>query len=343
MRHLFSSGYSISKLIKGGWHLAGGHGPVNPAQAIKDMAAFAQAGITTFDCADIYTGVEELIGQFRQTHPYLAQQVQVHTKYVPDLADLKSLSPAQVEASIDRSLRRLKQEALDLVQFHWWDLSVPGYVEAALELARLHKAGKIRHIGLTNFATAQVREIVEAGVPILSNQVQYSLLDQRPSYGLAQYCQEKGIALLVYGSVAGGFLSEAWLNQPDPGWSLGNRSLVKYRLIIEEFGGWALFQQLMGTVAEVAKKHRASVSQVAVAWVLQQPAVAAAIVGATSTRYLSQNLQIPSLALDGSDGYLLGQVQGQRQGPYGEVYALERDREGRHGRIMRYNENQKDA
>ena len=63
-------GYRISRLIKGGWQLAGGHGPVAHAHALADMAAFVEAGITTFDCADIYTGVESLIGRFRAAHPH---------------------------------------------------------------------------------------------------------------------------------------------------------------------------------------------------------------------------------------------------------------------------------
>ncbi|MFZ9479646.1 MAG: aldo/keto reductase, partial [Steroidobacteraceae bacterium] len=65
-------GYTISRLIKGGWHLAGGHGSVDRQQALRDMAAFVEAGITTIDCADIYTGVEELIGEFRAQYPALA-------------------------------------------------------------------------------------------------------------------------------------------------------------------------------------------------------------------------------------------------------------------------------
>src|ERR1700722_7199094 len=107
------------------------------------MAAFVEAGITTFDCADIYTGVERLIGSFRRAYPTHAKQVQIHTKFVPDLAYLRSLDGAGIAATIDRSLTRLGQERLDLVQFHWWDFAIPRYVETALELDRLRRAGKI--------------------------------------------------------------------------------------------------------------------------------------------------------------------------------------------------------
>ena len=119
-----ADGYTISRIIKGGWHLAGDHGSIDPQQALKDMAQFVEAGITTFDCADIYTGVEELIGAFRRGYPALAKGVQVHTKFVPDLPDLATLDRRYVEAIIDRSLRRLGVERLDMVQFHWWDFDV---------------------------------------------------------------------------------------------------------------------------------------------------------------------------------------------------------------------------
>ena len=110
----------MSRLIKGGWHLAGGHGAIDSDQARADMAQFVEAGITTFDCADIYTGVEALIGSFLRAYPSLAKQVQVHTKFVPDLAVLKTADRPYVESIIDRSLTRLGTECLDLVQLHWW-------------------------------------------------------------------------------------------------------------------------------------------------------------------------------------------------------------------------------
>ncbi len=136
MRIQIAKGYEISRVIKGGWHLAGDHGTVEPEQALRDMAAFVEAGITTFDCADIYTGVEALIGRFRACYAGLASQVQIHTKFVPDLLALADVDARYVERSIDRSLRRLAMERLDLVQFHWWDYTVPGYVEAAVELSK---------------------------------------------------------------------------------------------------------------------------------------------------------------------------------------------------------------
>ncbi|MDW7760653.1 MAG: aldo/keto reductase [Acidobacteriota bacterium] len=338
-------GYSISRVIKGGWQLAGGHGQVDQAQALEDMRRFVEAGMTTFDCADIYTGVEELIGCFLKDYraAFLSGNlpaVQVHTKYVPDLSELSKLTSGHIEETIDRSLRRLGVERLDLVQFHWWDFEVKGYVEAAMRLNDLRVAGKIRHIGLTNFDAAHLREILDAGVPIISNQVQYSVLDNRPGADLAGMKEERGVKLLAYGTAAGGLLSERWLGKPDPcRGPFENRSLVKYRLIIEEWGGWTLFQELLTVLKRIGERYGAGIADVAIRLIMQKPAAAAVIVGARDSRHLDRLRRLESFDLDDEDKAAISLVLSQAKGPKGPVYALERDREGPHGRIMRYNLN----
>jgi aryl-alcohol dehydrogenase-like predicted oxidoreductase len=329
-------GYAISRIIKGGWHLAGDHGSIEPAQARKDMAKFVEAGITTFDCADIYTGVEELIGAFRRDYPALAKRVQVHTKFVPDLPDLATLDGRYVEAIIDRSLRRLGVERLDLVQFHWWDFSVRRYVETALELDRLRRAGKIARIAVTNFDQPHLDELVKAGVPIKAHQLQFSLVDDRASAPMLDYCRARKIALLCYGTVCGGFLAERWLGVPDPGPAFSNRSLVKYKLVIDDFGGWELFQDLLAVLAAIAERYATDIASVATAAMLNVPGVAAAIVGATNAAHLQAHEKIGALTLSAQDLGAIASVTKRRSGPEGDVYELERDRTGRHGQIMKY-------
>jgi aryl-alcohol dehydrogenase-like predicted oxidoreductase len=335
-RYRLADGYTLSCIIKGGWHLAGDHGAIDPQQAIKDMASFVEAGITTFDCADIYTGVEELIGKFRRTHPTLAPLSQVHTKFVPDLSDLAGVDRGYVERIIDRSLQRLGMERIDLVQFHWWDYNIPRYVETALELERLRQAGKIAHIGVTNFDTRRLREILAAGVSVVSHQLQFSLLDDRPAVSMVELCRSHNIALLCYGTVSGGFLSERWLGKAEPHTPLANRSLIKYKLIIDDFGGWGLFQELLTGLSRVAAKHNIDIASVASRAILDKPQVAAAIVGATNASHLQANAAAASLHLDADDLASIAAVTRRRRGPEGDVYTLERDRAGRHGQIMKY-------
>lgn len=332
--------YDISRLIKGGWHLAGGHGDVDRDQAIKDMAVFVEKGITTFDCADHYTGVEAMIGDFRERHPSLAPLVQVHTKFVPDYEKLGNVKRDYVESIIDRSIRRLKVERLDVVQYYWWDPDgKPGFVDTGLILRDLQAAGKIARIGVSNFNTRQLKVLVDAGIPIATNQPQYSPVDRRPESQMIPYCQEQGIVQLCYGTLSGGFFSADWLGKPEPFEPLANRSLTKYKLIIEDFGGWGLFQELLQAMKDIGDKHGVTVALVALRWILDQPNVGAAIVGATSARHVDENLKVFSFALDDDDVAAIDAVLSRRQGPEGDCYDLERDKDGRHGRIMRYNQN----
>jgi aryl-alcohol dehydrogenase-like predicted oxidoreductase len=336
--------YRISRMLRGGWQLAGGHGAIEAERAITDMAAFVDAGVTTFDCADIYTGVEEMIGRFRarmlaERGAEALRAFKVHTKFVPDWDVLPRIDRAYVREVIDRSLRRLGLERLDLVQFHWWNTEVPGAVETALVLEELRREGKIHQIGGTNFDTPHVRALLDAGVPLVSMQVQYSLLDRRPENGLVALCQERGVKLLCYGTVAGGFLSERWIDAPEPREPFANRSLVKYKLIIDDFGGWPLFQELLAALRAVGRRHKVSPTAVATRWVLDRPAVAGAIVGARYAEHLPDNLDVFRIRLDDADRAALGEILARSSGPLGDTYTLERDREGRHGRIMHYNLN----
>jgi aryl-alcohol dehydrogenase-like predicted oxidoreductase len=192
---------------------------------------------------------------------------------------------------------------------------------------------------VNNWDVKQTVSFVEMGFDIVSTQVQYSLLDHRPANGLARWCAENDIKLLCYGSLAGGFLTEHWLDQPDPGFVFENRSLIKYRLIVDEFGGWDLFQTLLTTVKALADKHGVSMSAVAARYVLDQPQVGAVIIGARYAHHLPQTLSIFELSLDPDDYATLEAVLAQRHGPSGYVYELESDRTGRHGSIMKYNLN----
>jgi len=328
------------RLIKGGWQLAGGHGSVEEAAAIADMFVYAEAGITTFDCADIYTGVEAMIGRFlaqwRAHHGANAPRIRVNTKCVPDLDLLPSLTRADLERTIDRSLRRLGTERLDLVQFHWWDYDVGDPVQAALHLDAMRRDGKIAALGVTNMDLPHLRALVEAGVPIAAQQLQCSLLDRRALGAMRDYCVRQGIALYTYGSLAGGFLHERWLSASAPAEPLENRSLVKYKLIIDEWGGWEPFQALLRAMHGVAQRHGTTIGAVALRWVLDQPGVSAAIVGSRNAKHLPGTLAALTLALSDAERATLAGALGDAPGPKGDVYALEREKGGRHAAIMRY-------
>lgn len=339
-RYALTESYEISRVIKGGWQLSDGHSDEISSDPVADMFAFVERGINTFDCADIYTGVEAMIGEFVAANNARSEPlpIRVHTKYVPDYDQLGKLKKTDVEAIIDRSLQRLKLERLDMVQFHWWNYAVPGAVETAAWLGELQQAGKIELLSLTNFNTARSREILDAGVTLTTTQVQYSLLDPRPEKALLALCAEHNMHLLCYGTLAGGFLSDRWLGQPEPS-SFANRSLIKYKLMIDEIGGWDLFQTLLEALDRIGRKHDVSVASVASNWVLEQAQVAAVIIGSRNADHVDRYKEVFALEMDEEDRSAIQTIKAQMQIPADDVFDLERDKNGPHGSIMKYNLN----
>lgn len=337
-----TDGYTISPIIKGGWQLSESHSDNKSDTPVEDMFAFLEKGITTFDCADIYTGVEALIGDFREAYCREHDEpapVQVHTKYVPDRGKLAQVTRDDVERVVDRSRRRLGVETLDLVQFHWWDYGIDRYVEVAQMLADLRNDGKIRHVGVTNFDTPHLQDLLDAGVPVVSNQVQYSLLDHRPKRSMVELCTDHDIHLLCYGTLAGGFLTGRYLGRERSQSELENRSLTKYELVIRDAGGWEPFQQLLRGLATVADKHGVSVANVASRYVLEQPGVTSIIVGARDTTHLESTLRTLSFELEKTDLQTIAEARSGLQELPGAVYELERT-DPRHAGIMKYDLNE---
>lgn len=333
-------GLNVSRIWKGGWHLSGGHGEIDPAAAIEDMRAFAEAGITTFDVGDIYTGVEQMIGDFRKKYPALAKRLEINDKAVPDYDSLPTVTPRQLEDTVDRSLARLGVERVDMLQFAWWDTKRGDYIAAARAYADIAKRGKARYLGGINFLTTEIEAMLEAGVPLVSHQLQYSILDDRPERsGHVDLCLKHGIKLTCYGVVAGGFISERYLGVPEPGEPFANRSLRKYKLIIDDFGGWDLFQELLRALKRIGDRHRASIANVAMRYILDKPAVASVIIGAVNRSHLADHIALARVRLDDADRAAIAAVTAKRNGPDGDTYELERDKAGRHGRIMKYNLN----
>ena len=336
-------GYRISRIIRGGWQLSGDHGTVEADRAVADVIDFFDAGITTFDCADIYTGVEDLYGRglrllADKRGEDAARAMKIHTKYVPDRDALGTLTKSDVAKGIHRSLGRLGRERLDLVQFHWWNYDAPGCMEAVDHLADLQKDGLIDRIGITNFDRAHMEAIAER-VDLVSAQVQFSLLDRRPAGAFAGSAGARDVHILCYGVLAGGFLTDTWLGQPDPGHRFENRSLVKYRLIIDEFGGWDAFQDLLAVLGAIADRQGADIAAVATRAMLDDPDASAVIIGARYARHLSRLLKALDVELDDADRAAIASIQARAPGPDGEVFGLERDATGRHGSIMKYNLN----
>ncbi|HEV2189825.1 MAG TPA: aldo/keto reductase, partial [Stellaceae bacterium] len=270
-RFAFTSDLTICRLLNGMWQVSGGHGRVDPAQAIEAMLAYHDAGFTTWDLADHYGPAEDLIGAFRQQltarrgEAALAE-TQAFTKWVPPPGPM---TRRVVEDAVAVSRRRMRVDCLDLLQFHWWDYSDRRYLDALKHLADLRDEGQIRHLALTNFDTERLAIIADAGVRIVSNQVQYSLVDRRPAARMVEYCATHGITLLTYGTLLGGLLSESRLGRPEPGrFDLATVSQQKYKNMIDAWGGWALFQELLAALKLIADKHAVGIAAIGARYIL---------------------------------------------------------------------------
>jgi aryl-alcohol dehydrogenase-like predicted oxidoreductase len=307
---------SICRLLNGMWQVSGAHGSIDPARAVDAMVAYHDAGFTTWDLADHYGPAEDFIGAFRRR--FAAErgdarlpEIQAFTKWVPHPG---AMTRRVVEDAVGVSLRRMAADRLDLVQFHWWDYGDPRYLDALRHLADLRDEGRIRHLALTNFDTERLGLITEHGIRIVSNQVQYSLVDRRPDARMAAWCRQHGVRLLAYGTLLGGLLSEKYLGRPEPGHGeLGTASLRKYKQMVDAWGGWPLFQELLGGLKQIADKHGASIATIGLRYVLERPAVAGVIVGARLgvAEHIADNSRTFGLALDADDLAALAPVLGR--------------------------------
>ena len=186
-----------------------------------------------------------------------------------------------VRAAVERALTRLRVERIDLLQFHAWSYPDPGWLDCVFHLQGLVDEGLIGHLGLTNTDTAHLRMLLDSGVDIVSNQICYSLLDRRAAGAMTELCLERGVAILAFGTLAGGFFTERWLGADEPEIdALESWSLMKYKRFIDATGGWAPFQALLSTLSGVASRRGATIAQVALRTMLDAPAVAGIILGA---------------------------------------------------------------
>lgn len=312
----FTPDLNICRILNGMWQVSGGHGRIEPAKAVQGMFDYLDAGYTTWDLADHYGPAEDLIGEFRRQladkrGEAALKQIQAFTKWVPRPG---RISRKLVEKNIDIARRRMGVECLDLLQFHWWEYSDRNYLEALQHLSQLQQEGKIKHLALTNFDTEHLKIILESGIQIVSNQVQFSLVDRRPLIEMIPFCQEQGIQLFAYGTLCGSLLSEQYLGQPEPrGGALNTVSLRKYKNMVDAWGGWSLFQALLSELDKIAQKHGVKIPNVAVRYILEQPTVAGAIVGARLgiSEHRQDNAKVFGFEIDQADQDQISQIQTQ--------------------------------
>ncbi len=299
-----AAGFKISRLINGLWQVADmerGGKALDQDKVLSDMEKYVLNGLTTFDMADHYGSAEILAGRLKQHVNASNKPVQLLTKWVPDLSDRTRLGAQQ---AVERACQRMSTEQIDLLQYHAWNYNDPIWWDHLFWLKELQSAGKVKLLGLTNFDQVHLKMVVDSGIEISSNQVSFSVLDQRAKKRLCPYCADQGICILAFGVLAGGFLSDKWLNRSEPtSAELGTWSQMKYKRYIDLSGGWQRFQSLLQIMRNIADSHQVTIAQVAARYILQQPGVGAIIIGTRlgEGEHIDENSKIFSFELSLGD------------------------------------------
>jgi aryl-alcohol dehydrogenase-like predicted oxidoreductase/enamine deaminase RidA (YjgF/YER057c/UK114 family) len=294
-------GLNISRIVTGLWQIADMErdgARLDPEALAAHLADYAEAGFDSFDMADHYGSAEDIAGLLNASS---VSRPRLLTKWCPRPDEVIAET---VREAVERACRRLRTSQIDLLQFHWWMFQHPSWIDALRALATLRQEGLIRHLGTTNFDTGHLRLAMSLGIPLASNQVCFSLLDRRAAGEMSAFCQTSGLHLLAYGTLAGGLLTDKWHRRPPPSaGQVHDWSTMKYLRFVDAAGGWAALQSLLDCLADIGKKHQASIANVATRWVLDQPAVAAVIIGARlgERQHRADNLKVFDFVLDQED------------------------------------------
>ncbi|WP_436773982.1 aldo/keto reductase family protein [Yinghuangia sp. YIM S09857] len=300
-RHLGRSGLVISEIAYGNWLTHGSQ--VEEEAALACVRAALDAGITTFDTADVYaeTRAESVMG--RALHGERREGLEIFTKVYwptgPGRND-RGLSRKHIMESIDASLTRLGTDYVDLYQAHRFDYSTP-LEETMLAFADVVRSGKALYIGVSEWNAEQIRAAAdlarELRVPFISNQPQYSMLWRVIETEVVPASEELGLGQIVWSPIAQGVLTGKYLpGQPPPA---GSRAT-------DDKGGQDFISRMMGdelltavqSLRPLADAAGLTMAQLAVAWVLQNPNVSAAIIGASRPEQVTENVKAAGVKLE---------------------------------------------
>ncbi len=304
---IIGEGVSLRRLVTGLWQMADQERDgkaFDLDEAAEALVAYARDGFDSFDMADHYGSAEIVAGM---AHKALREAGEtpptILTKWCPEPG---AMDADTVRQGVETALKRLDLPVIDVMQLHWWRYESPQYLTALGHLMRLREEGLIREIGLTNFDAAHLHLVVKEGIEIASNQVCFSLLDRRAAGALSDVAKASNVAILAFGTLCGGFLSDKWAGQAEPT-QIADWSRMKYKRFIDANGGWDRFQTLLSAMGKIAQKHGASISNVATAWTLDHPAITATIIGARlgEGQHREDNKRALDLVLDQRDRVLI--------------------------------------
>lgn len=304
------------KLVVGCWQLDDRSWPPHsPADIERALDTYQALGIRDFDTADIYGRSESLLGRFIKNPESRISTKAVFYDYVP--------TPQQIRHKVENSLKALQRDCLDRVHLHWHDPTLD-FAPTLAAYAELVEQGKIQQFGVTNFSTAMLERAVNYA-PISTHEVQYSLVDRRVEATMQPYCQAQGIALVAYGALAGGYLSDSFRTVDYPPTEPDHARSFFYSTMIRTHGGWQAVLALLSTLAEVAQAHNKSIAQIALNWVIAQPNLDAVLVGITfDRRRIQANIEALDFQLAPADLMRLRDRSSALFKQPGDIYSYER-------------------
>jgi aryl-alcohol dehydrogenase-like predicted oxidoreductase len=299
-RHLGRSGLVISELVYGNWITHGGQ--VEEDAAVACVNAALEAGITTFDTADVYAqgAAEEVLG--RALKDQRRDGLEIFTKVYWPMGPGKNdrgLSAKHIKESIDNSLQRLQTDRVELYQAHRWDVETP-LEETMQAFADVVHAGKAHYIGVSEWTADQIRAGAELAkelkIQLVSSQPQYSALWRVIEAEVVPASEELGIGQIVWSPLAGGILSGKY--KPGQAAPAGSRGAdPKFGRFVE---GWMNDDVLerVQQLGPIAEGQGLTIAQLSLAWVLQNSNVSAAIIGATRPEQVAENVKAVGVELD---------------------------------------------
>ena len=292
-RYLGKSGFKVSEIIYGNWLTHASQ--VADEQAISTVKAALEGGVTTFDTADVYANqaAETVLGNALKGQR--REGLEILTKvYWPVAAkgpNDTGLSRKHIMESINGSLKRLQTDYVDLYQAHRFDYETP-LEETMQAFADLVRMGKVLYVGVSEWNAQQIRDgqklAKELGFKLISNQPQYSMLWRVIEEQVIPTSEELGLSQIVWSPMAQGVLTGKYLpGQPAPA---GSRAAdPDLSGIIEKFMSEKTLSAVQG-LKPLADELGITMAQFAIAWVLQNKNVAAAIVGASKPEQITSNL-----------------------------------------------------
>ncbi|HEU4578627.1 MAG TPA: aldo/keto reductase [Polyangiaceae bacterium] len=285
----------VSVIAMGCWALAGDStwGEQSEADSVAATRAALDAGINFFDTAPGYgDGLSERrLGKGLQG---LRERAVVATKLGPD-----AMRPEALVASLERSLRNLGMDHVDLLQIHWPSREVP-FAETWGALERLREQGKTRALGVSNFGARDLAELTRSGVPV-TNQLPYSLLSRAIEYELVPACAQQGIGILCYSPLLWGLLAGTYRSADEvPAGRARSRHFAPTRAQTRhtEAGCERETFEALARIQAVAERLAVPMSELAVAWLLHQPGVTGVLAGIRRPDQAQANARAAELRLD---------------------------------------------